>query len=74
MFIDCVGQEFKKVRAGTVCSIASGTSARTIGRLRVTSYQGQEAFGGLFTHEFSRQCSYKLAFGQNITSIHGLST
>lgn len=69
-----MGQEFKKVRAGTVCSIASGTSARTVGRLGVTSYQGQEAFGGLFTHEFSRQCSYRLAVGQNITSIRGLAT
>ena len=28
-----MGQEFRKVRAGTVCCIASGTSARTTRRL-----------------------------------------
>lgn len=49
-----MGQEFRKVRAGTVCSIASGTSARTTRRLQWL-HVGQEAFGGLFTHEFSRR-------------------
>lgn len=51
MFIDSVGQEFRKVRAETacLCSVMSGNSTRTTQQTR-----GDFMFGVLFIHVFSR--------------------